>query len=397
MVTLFALLVFGFVAWRMMEPPQRKRLIEAVIGWLARVVTEETAASGEFRQALRARTRWTFATPILVAINVYLFVKMVWAPGVVAAPETLIEWGGSFGPRTTNGEWWRLVTASFVHAGFFALLANMVGLLQVARLLERLVGPLALVVVYVASGTFATVVSLPGNPIGVTAGGSGAVCGVYGLLLAAWARSLFPRSPLTIPFDTLKPMAPAAAVFVLFNVFAGGIPLAGEAFGLFVGMAAGIALVRRVSERKPPARRIAATFATATLIAIAAAVPLRGMVDVRPELRAIMTVEDKTTTAYATAVDRLRRGTATDAVLITVIEMQILPELDAARASLRSLGRVPPQHRELVIAAGQYLRLREESWRLRLDGLAGAGMSKLREAEVRERSALELFDRLRAA
>ena len=168
MVTLFALLVFGVVAWRMMEPPQRKRLIEAVIGWLARVVSEETAASGAFRQALRARTRWTFATPVLVAINVYLFVKMVWAPGAIAAPETLIEWGGSFGPRTTNGEWWRLVTASFVHAGFFALVANMVGLLQVARLLERLVGPGALVVVYVASGTFATVVSVPGNPIGVT-------------------------------------------------------------------------------------------------------------------------------------------------------------------------------------------------------------------------------------
>jgi hypothetical protein len=110
-----------------------------------------------------------------------------------------------------------------------------------------------------------------------------------------------------------------------------------------------------------------------------------------------MAVEDKTTSAYASAVDRLRRGTATDTVLITVIEMQILPELEAARASLRGLGRVPPQHRELVLAAVKYLRLREESWQLRLDGLAGAGMSKLREAEVRERSALELFDRLRAA
>jgi hypothetical protein len=71
--------------------------------------------------------------------------------------------------------------------------------------------------------------------------------------------------------------------------------------------------------------------------------------------------------------------------------------LDAARASLRALGRVPPQHQRLVAEGKEYLRLREESWRLRLAGLTGAGMAKLREAEVRERSALELIDRLRPA
>jgi len=47
-------------------------------------------------------------------------------------------------------------------------------------------------------------------------------------------------------------------------------------------------------------------------------------------------------------------------------------------------------------AETEYLRLREQSWRLRLDGLTGAGMAKLREAEARERSALELIDRFRS-
>jgi hypothetical protein len=82
---------------------------------------------------------------------------------------------------------------------------------------------------------------------------------------------------------------------------------------------------------------------------------------------------------------------------VAVIEEDILPELDMARSSLRALGRVPPQHQRLVAEAEEYLRLREQSWHLRLDGLTGAGMAKLREAEIRERSALEVIDRLRRA
>ena len=397
MTTLVALAVFGVVGYRMMSETQRRRAAHDFLTLAAWLVWRETPAGTAFRQALRRRTPWILATPVLVTINVWLFVLMAQAPGPIAVPETLIEWGGSFGPRTTNGEWWRLVTASFVHSRFLALAVNMIALVQAGRVLERLVGPLALVVVYVAAGTFGAVVSLPGHPLAVTAGASGAVCGVYGLLLATWVRSVFPRSPLTIPFDVIKAVAPAAAVFVAFNVLADGLSPAGEAFGLFVGVAAGTALVRRVSERRPTANRVGVTFATSMAIALAAAVPLRGIVDVRPEMRALVAFEDRTAGAYLAVVNRLRAGGTTDAALVAVIKDQILPELDAARTSLRALGRVPSQHQPLVDGAQEYLRLREQSWHLRLDALNGAGMAKLREAEIRERSALEVIDRLRSA
>ena len=245
---------------------------------------------------------------------------------------------------------------------------------------------------------FATVVSLASSPLGVTAGASGAVCGVYGLLLTAWIRGTFPRSPLTIPFEVIKATGPFAAAFVAFSVLEGGVPLEGEVFGLFIGVAAGTALVRRVSEHKPPPRRLAATFATAVVIAVAAAVPVRGIVDIRPELRALVALEDRTVSTYHAAVARYRAGRMTDQVLAAVIAERILPQFGAARKTLgtKGKGRVVRQDEPFVTEAREYLRLREQSWRLRLDGLTGAGMAKLREAEARERSALELIDRFRS-
>jgi rhomboid protease GluP len=395
--TLIAIAVFGVVGYRMMNPEERRRAVRLVSIWVQRCVVQETPATVAFRQALCSRTRLVFATPILVVVNVLLFVWMALAPGSIALPETLIEWGGSYGPRTTNGEWWRLVTATFVHTGFLGLVANMAGLVQVGRVLERMVGTVAFVGVYLVAGIFATVVSLASTPLGITAGASGAVCGVYGLLLTAWIRGMFPRSPLTIPFEVIKATAPVAAAFVSFNRVAGGVPLVGDVFGLFIGVAAGTALVRRVSEHKPPPRRMAATFATAVVIAMAAAVPVRGIVDVRPERRALVALEDRTASTYRAAVARYRAGRMTDHVLATVIEDQILPQFGLARRNLRAKGRVVRKDESFVIEAREYLRLREQSWRLRLDGLTGAGMAKLREAETTERSALKLIDRLRAA
>jgi rhomboid protease GluP len=394
--TLLAIGVAGFVVYRIMSTDERAHVMRLFSSGLQRIVIQETDATIAFRQALRARTRWAPATPILVAVNVLLFARMALAPGSIALPQTLLEWGSSYGPRTTNGEWWRLVTATFVHTGLLGLVANMIGLVGAARVLERMVGTLAFAGVYLVAGMFATVVSLASSPLGITAGASGAVCGVYGLLLTAWIRGMFPRSPLTIPFEVIKATAPFAAVFVAISLLEGGVPLVGEVFGLFIGVAAGTALVRRVSEHKPLPRRIAATFATAVVIAMAAAVPVRGIVDIRPELRALVALEDRTVSTYHAAVTRFRAGRMTDQVLAAVIQERILPQFGAARRTLQAKGRVVRKDEPFIAEAREYLRLREQSWRLRLDGLTGAGMAKLREAEARERSALQLIDRFRS-
>src|SRR5207247_11167890 len=86
-------------------------------------------AAGPFREALRARTPRTAVTPALVGVNAVVFLFMLAGAGSPSDPDTLMRWGGNFGPLTANGEWWRLRATPFVHSGTLSLLINIVALL----------------------------------------------------------------------------------------------------------------------------------------------------------------------------------------------------------------------------------------------------------------------------
>ena len=98
-----------------------------------------------FRARLRARTPFPVATPILILINVVVFAMMLFGDGSLGSPSTMISWGANLGERTTNGEWWRLVTSLFVHWGFLHLLANTIGVVLVGLLVEQMVGSVTFV------------------------------------------------------------------------------------------------------------------------------------------------------------------------------------------------------------------------------------------------------------
>jgi hypothetical protein len=72
-----------------------------------------------------------------------------------------------------------------------------------------------------------------------------------------------------------------------------------------------------------------------------------------------------------------------------MITKQIQPELQAVKVRLSEIERVPAEHQPVMAAAADYVRLREESWQLRSDGLRTTNMRLLKDAEKKERTALE--------
>jgi len=385
------LILMGVVAY-MMTPEERARFARATLDHLRRL-----RPSGIEREpivcALKARTRYPLVTVTLIALNTAVFVWMQLGHGAGA---TLIDWGANFPPRTTNTEWWRLVTALFVHAGSLHLLATLAGLAPLGMTLERLVGPVAFASVYLSAGLLSSVVSLYSAPVGVSVGPSGAIFGEYGLLTATLMWGIVARPSVRIPVALVNMLGVSAVGFILYNLWTPAMGVAAETAGFTTGLVAGLLMARRVAVAKPTGLRIARTATAAIIIAIVSSVPLRGLTDVRPDLEAVAAFEQRSVAAYDEAVDRFRLGRATSDALAELIEASILPELERVRAPLRGLGRFPREQETLVAAAGEYLLLREKAWQLRAGALRRSSLPGLRDADLVERAALEALRRMRA-
>ena len=155
MAVIVFLLLVGGVAYRATTETERRRLLERAVRRVRRWQTASRLSDPHilsFWTLLRERTPFAPVTPVLVGLNLLLFVLMHLGHGAAGAPETLIAWGASAGPRTTNGEWWRLATMLFVHGSVLHLFVDLLGLIAVAPLLERLVGPAALLAVSGSAG-----------------------------------------------------------------------------------------------------------------------------------------------------------------------------------------------------------------------------------------------------
>jgi membrane associated rhomboid family serine protease len=373
---------------------EKKRLLRAVLlhvrqGQAAAVRLRP--APGPFDEALRDRARWVAATPALAALSVVVFFCMLIAPGALSDPETLVRWGGSFGPRTTNGEWWRLITAMFVHGSFFQLLVNVAALVQMGLIAERLFGRLSFASLYLAAGLTSSVVSLSMHPLGVATGASGSVWGVFGLYVTWLIAGTIRRSPLTVPLTTILMTCPAVGLFVIYSM-AAGFDGRAEMAGLVVGVVYGLVLAKDAGERTPPLLRAAATMGAIVLMAVPVTVPLRGLTDVRPELERVAAIEHRTVGTYDSAVRHFTKGEIPIRELAELIDRTILPELQQARARLKQLAGVPREHEPMVAAAAEYLTLRERSWRVRADALRRVNKATLRQADEMEDAAVRVLE-----
>jgi rhomboid protease GluP len=348
-----------------------------------------------FVQELRSRTNVAVVTPAILALNLAAFICMCFGTGAFSDPATLVSWGGSVGPRTTNGEWWRLLTSLFVHSGVLPLLANVIGFVSVGFMLERLVGRIAFAVTYTAAGVLAGIAELSAHQIAVSTGASGAIFGVYGLLVASTACGVYRQSPATIPLAALKGLGPGAFVFLTVDVLTHGFHSDGRIAGFAAGFVAGVILVAGAAYRKPAMRRVWATVGATAGIVILLVAPLRGLDDARADVAAVIAVEGRTAHEYDAELERSNDGRSTMRERIVLID-QIRPQLQVLRARLESFDKVPREQQALVASAIEFLKTRDESWRLRKEALRRSNLQILRQADSVERISVDRFRKLKA-
>ena len=133
------------------------------------------------RWTLPGADRTPFATYLLLVANLVIFALMERAGGS-QDPTVLDKFGALFGPLVAEGQYWRLLTAIFLHIGFVHIAFNSLGLFVFGTAFERTSGPARMAVVYIGSGLAGSALSYLANPAVRSAGASGAIFGVLGAL-----------------------------------------------------------------------------------------------------------------------------------------------------------------------------------------------------------------------
>src|SRR5919201_2898863 len=186
----------------------------------------EMPAERSMRRWLRVPLDRPIVTPVLLAILVVIYIAMALFPQV---NELFVNWGANVNIYVVQGEWWRLITSTFLHAAPMPLhiALNGYALYIIGMDLEALIGKVRFIAIYAISGLAGSVSSfifMPADVPGI--GASGAIFGLVGALGVYFGlyRRLFGRMG-TIQFWNI-------IVIILLNVGIGFLSI--RFFGKYV-------------------------------------------------------------------------------------------------------------------------------------------------------------------
>jgi membrane associated rhomboid family serine protease len=160
-------------------PPADKAEIASRLGWLAKETGDRRAAGRYFARSRGDGPPISASMAVLIATVVVSFVAMTSGGGAIFEALQLDK------VAVAQGEYWRLVTVTLLHAGVLHLGFNMYALYLAGPIVERQYGAgwfLAFYVLCAVGGSVATFVLGPSR-LGV--GASGAIFGLFGILMAA--------------------------------------------------------------------------------------------------------------------------------------------------------------------------------------------------------------------
>ncbi len=178
------------------------------------------------------------ATIVLIALSVVAFMAELGtgSGGLSSATSPLIGDFGLVGAGVADGEWYRLVTSGFLHAGLMHLGFNMVALWFLGKVLEPSIGTVRFVLIYFASllaGSFGAI--LLSENYAVTVGASGAVFGIFGAtFVIARGRGLG---------NIANQIGLILGINLLLTFTISGISIGGHIGGLAAGLLCGILVI----------------------------------------------------------------------------------------------------------------------------------------------------------
>ena len=124
---------------------------------------------------------------LIIAILIGFLIEI--QKGALRDPRILTYLGAIWAPLILGeGQWWRLLSAMFLHGDALHLLMNLIALFQLGSLYELMFGTKRFTIIYFVTGLVASLTSMfiTGGP---SVGASGAVFGIMGAFIFSIRRS----------------------------------------------------------------------------------------------------------------------------------------------------------------------------------------------------------------
>jgi membrane associated rhomboid family serine protease len=213
------------------------------------------------RRVSYLRTDQPFVSYGLIGLNVLIYlITVAQGAGINSPGGSLFAKWVLYGPAVANGDWWRLLTAAFLHANVLHIGLNMLAVGWLGAPVERFIGHARYLALYVVSGLAGSAGALIANPTTPTVGASGAIFGILGALLI-------------IEYQQTGNIAGQAFTLIVINLAfsftVSGISVGGHIGGLIGGILAMLALSRfgraHVAYGRPGLLGIAALVAVGVL------------------------------------------------------------------------------------------------------------------------------------
>ena len=253
-------------------------MIPAPVGFQCPECVEE--ARREFRKGpgrpLRGGISVTKALLVAIAIP-FVIEIVVGGPRALFEPsaQLLFDLGAMAPPAVADGQFWRLFTAMFLHAGLLHVALNAYFFWLFGRVVESVYGRTWMLLIYLLSGFLASVASYAFGPVlALAVGASGAISGVFGAFIAYNYR----RRHLAANAANLR----MALTVIVLNAFIAVAYSSIDWRAHVGGLVAGFALGYLADDAVPARQRAVARFAgVATLLALGVALVVWRTAEIR--------------------------------------------------------------------------------------------------------------------